>query len=127
MIARGQPHPGCTCDSKKWEGRHCQYAEGTAPLQELVHTSSFANQDADNLSSGVVFLIVACVLGGLAGGIYYFVRKRSSEVEKNTKMVEYDHPDADLPSSSMGNKQGTEIESLDDDGHVIPAQDVEII
>ncbi|KAL3939978.1 MAG: hypothetical protein SGBAC_005404 [Bacillariaceae sp.] len=35
LIETGMAHPGCDC-GKEFEGRHCQYAAGTAPLAELM-------------------------------------------------------------------------------------------
>lgn len=43
MIQPGQPHPGCQkCPG--FEGRHCQYKQGMAPIEELQQ----AQKDIDN-------------------------------------------------------------------------------
>lgn len=35
QVETGEAHPGCDCP-KEFEGRHCQYPAGTAPLGELM-------------------------------------------------------------------------------------------
>mmetsp|Transcript_20521 Transcript_20521/g.50345 ORF Transcript_20521/g.50345 Transcript_20521/m.50345 type:complete len:298 (+) Transcript_20521:228-1121(+) len=35
LVQSGEAHPGCDCP-KEFEGRHCQYKEGTAPEAELM-------------------------------------------------------------------------------------------
>ena len=75
-VASDEKHPGCSC-IKGFEGRHCQYAQGKAPPEELAAArADFAAEDKEVKTGLVVFLVffTLIVLGGLA--YYIVVRKR---------------------------------------------------
>jgi len=48
LVESGKPHPGCDCP-KEFEGRHCQYLEGTAPPAELLLVWNKDEDDEDPL------------------------------------------------------------------------------
>ena len=36
MVQEGEPHPGCRDCNEGFEGNHCQYAQGQAPLSDDI-------------------------------------------------------------------------------------------
>ncbi len=93
MVNSGQPFAGCDC-LNTFEGRHCQYNFGTAPLAELQYLPA---QQLSHLSGGVIFVIVLVAVLCLAGISFFIYRNR--------------HAGMSSSSSSSGREQ------YDSDGH----------
>jgi hypothetical protein len=83
MVESGETHPGCKCPLE-YEGRHCQYREGTAPPEELLLVWNDDPSDEDPFEEfeeeptgtmGWVFISMSLVLI-VAGGFAYFVFAR---------------------------------------------------
>ena len=79
LVESGQPHPGCDCPSE-FEGRHCQYRQGTAPPGELL---LIWNEDPDEFEDPIddianepakilIWIIVASMSILLALGAFAF-------------------------------------------------------
>jgi hypothetical protein len=75
MTREGKPHRGCLC-GKEYEGRHCQYKEGTAPESELAYMreqEAIMNEDSGLSGVGIFFVLLA-VLGAF-GGVGFVLRR----------------------------------------------------
>ena len=85
MVAAGAPHPGCRCTAG-FEGRHCQYREGTAPRDELVYEARNTGSDNDDGMSGFGIFLVVMLCLAFAGGVGYLLleRRRKSTQEETT-------------------------------------------
>ncbi|EEC46243.1 predicted protein [Phaeodactylum tricornutum CCAP 1055/1] len=124
-IAPGSPHPGCRCVGQ-FEGRHCQYAAGTAPEKELTYTDAtraFTDGD-DGISAGVVFILVALVLAVVAGAIFLVLR-RGRRNASNKEMDTNNAPQLDdlqLTSFVEHKPEQVGMESMD----AIPLEDVDV-
>ena len=70
-VQPGQPAAGCDCVGL-FEGRHCQYAYGTAPPQELLYSSARGKR---GLSGGMIVLTVLLSIGFL-GSIFLLMYRR---------------------------------------------------
>jgi hypothetical protein len=93
-VESGEPHPGCKCPSE-FEGRHCQYREGTAPPEELLLVWNDEPSDEDPLEDfveeptstlGWVFISMALVLI-VAGGFAYFVFARLKKLSVDRTVI----------------------------------------
>lgn len=74
-VQPGQPAAGCDCVGL-FEGRHCQYAYGTAPPQELLYAPA---RKKGGLSGGMIFLIVLLSIGFLGGMFFWMYRKSRAD------------------------------------------------
>jgi hypothetical protein len=88
-IAQGEDHPGCTGCSG-FEGRHCQYAEGTAPPEELEAARQDAVEGSDDVPRGLI--IILSLLGSLLiGWIGLLLWRQHTTLSKEA--AELDAPD----------------------------------
>lgn len=84
MVQSGQKFVPCKCPLD-FEGRHCQYAAGTAPAQELIYAPPPQPQE---LSGGAIFGIVIASLaafGFIIGIALICKRKQSIPPPKETE------------------------------------------
>lgn len=92
MIKQGEEHPGCGC-GPAFEGRHCQYLQGTAPAEELDFAQQQVNDSENNVGmSGlqIFFVIGMCLIFVSIVGYLMFVhhkRTKSQAVAATTEGV----------------------------------------
>lgn len=94
-IARGDEHPGCV-NCPGFEGRHCQYREGEAPVAELKAARKDVEDEENGIKPGlvVVLVLLACVaLGVLA----ICIVQRATERNQDTQAA-VDHASTDVPN-----------------------------
>lgn len=111
-VVPGEDHPGCDCTGTGFEGRHCQFVEGTAPAEEIIYIDSGGYQapsvlDGDKssltssrLSGMQVFLIVAIVGSVVAIGAFVgsFVWKAKTSKRNNENTIELNKVQKDDPT-----------------------------
>jgi hypothetical protein len=94
MVEQGEQHPGCECP-EEYEGRHCQYAAGSAPPEELLLVWNeesdatmlmYTDNDMDRTDVGASMVVAGCILI-FVGGFSFFVFHRLSQLsaEQNDK------------------------------------------
>jgi len=115
-VQPGQPAAGCDC-AGLFEGRHCQYANGTAPALELLYYSA---RKTRGLSWGLIVLMVLLSLGYLGGicfwmfrilrSYYRAVATTSSSSTTTTKAATTASTVAETPSSPEETNQSAEKE-----------------
>lgn len=108
LVERGEAFPGCRC-SIDYAGRHCQYATGTAPAEELV----YAPPPSGKLSSGAIAGIVIAGLVFVVGVALVANRHHSSQAPTDDKQVP--PPPMDLQLEEIPPKQG----ETEPDGEII--------
>jgi hypothetical protein len=90
LIWHGEPHAGCICNPE-FEGRHCQYREGTAPEEELDIA-----ENKSHITAGYIFFIVLTVVvfgvAGILGHAYYANMKEKNQAQ-NDVHVDFDQSD----------------------------------
>lgn len=92
VVEAGEPHPGCKCPTD-FEGRHCQYAAGTAPPQELVYSPSASTKHG---MSGIAlfFIVVAALMFvGTISCMAWQYHRRSFHDNGSSKEVSFDMPE----------------------------------
>eukprot|EP00538_Stauroneis_constricta_P002701 CAMPEP_0119554574 /NCGR_PEP_ID=MMETSP1352-20130426/7031_1 /TAXON_ID=265584 /ORGANISM="Stauroneis constricta, Strain CCMP1120" /LENGTH=263 /DNA_ID=CAMNT_0007601187 /DNA_START=23 /DNA_END=814 /DNA_ORIENTATION=+ len=75
VVRKGEAHAGCNCPPD-FEGRHCQYAKGTAPAAELALTQSDSKSRKAKVGSISDFLIAIIVIG-VVGFFGFMVYKKT--------------------------------------------------
>ena len=100
-VQAGEPHAGCRCPSD-FEGRHCQYRKGTAPLAELKISLAENEHHVEGVLLFFIILIVGGVLGGFACIIYGRMKSSSwnttmQDIEDSTKDLQLDTIDMEEP------------------------------
>lgn len=76
IVDRGEPHPGCLCRTG-FEGRHCQYAKGTAPAKEPIYSAAMENS-TKGIHGFALALVILIVLGFVSCTTYVVVRRDTS-------------------------------------------------
>jgi hypothetical protein len=98
QIQYGEPHAGCRCPDD-FEGRHCQYRQGTAPDSELKFSFAEEEHHMEGFVIFLIVLIVGCVLGGLGyiaynrkmNGKHNITKEQLDEVTKDIALEESDN------------------------------------
>ena len=112
-IIRGQDHPGCT-NCPGFEGRHCQYAAGKAPPEELRAERNDVVQGSDDVKPGFIVLLV--LLGCLVlGGLALFVWKRSNKQDRPAVLEVPDDLKLNVSADDMDEVSG-ESPTQEDEG-----------
>lgn len=85
VVEDGEAHPGCRC-TPEYEGKHCQYLLGNAPVEEkgqphlLVPQTTAASEGG---SGGIVIFIVVVVVASVLMGAGYYVYMRRRRAAAN--------------------------------------------
>jgi hypothetical protein len=125
MIKHGEPHPGCGgCPG--FEGRHCQYLHGTAPVGELdfaqqqVHDNNHdTNSDVGLSGLAVAFITAACLIFVSIIGYLLFVnhtrtKARSAVVSRATRTTTRKSPAAAVNDSSPPPREASTIKNIEE-------------
>lgn len=115
LIPSGKPHVGCLCGPEH-EGRHCQYAAGTAPEAELAYLreqQKAASGDGSNGMTGVgIFFVVfaATMVLAAVGYFLYTKRARASTKDDHDGIEESSSPvaAAAIESNDLQLEEGTD-------------------
>lgn len=73
-VLEGEDHPGCK-NCPGFEGRHCQYVEGTAPPEERAAAHATIEQD-NGMKAGGVFLVVLLAATTLGCLVLLVIRRQ---------------------------------------------------
>jgi hypothetical protein len=126
MTREGQPHKGCLCNSD-YEGRHCQFKEGSMPASELAYLKEQgAINDKENESlSGVAIFFILLLCFGLFGGVGFVLYRQyqhTNGVEMDTGSRNVDSPvipeddhDLQLDKGGFGKKDGEHNDGDEDE------------
>ena len=75
IVRNGEAHAGCDCPPE-FEGRHCQYAKGMAPLEELQAVVTYGDKSNSD-TFDIVYLAICIIVVSLVAFVGLFaVRKR---------------------------------------------------
>lgn len=67
FVGSGESHPGCVCETGKWEGRHCEFAHGVLLDDALDLFQQRKAEIAQARSMGSMDEGTAVTLGGVGG------------------------------------------------------------
>jgi hypothetical protein len=73
FIRKGEKHAGCNCRAD-FEGRHCQYAKGRAPPEEIKLAEEYPGEKRGD-AGGVAVLFISVVVIGVASFAGFLVYK----------------------------------------------------
>lgn len=105
QIKTGEPHAGCRCPDG-FEGRHCQYREGTAPDAELK--IAFAEQE--HHVEGFLLFFIIIIVGGVLGVFGYVIYGNMYARPPTTmKDIEDSTRDLQLDMTEMNDKPNGEM------------------
>ena len=126
LVSPGHAHPGCQFCPPELEGRHCQYALGTAPLAELHHAQQLLEQShrhqqlfkEDSILTlgftGLGVVVVVLVVVGTIGLVYQHQRRRRRQRQEQQRQHDDDDDEED-PTTTTTDTTKNSIYLVDPD------------
>jgi hypothetical protein len=104
IVRNGEKHAGCKCD-QRYEGRHCQYRRGEAPVEELA--LEYGNEKGRDLSGVAKFSTIAIVLGVVGGAVFLYRRRRTGSIDHEP---EHTYPDTKVADLELDHSVPEQVE-----------------
>jgi hypothetical protein len=131
VVRNGERHAGCHCPPG-FEGRHCQYKQGTAPSYELQYGVNSSTGALDAFVKFIISIVCLSLVAGFAYIVYHNYKakqtaKATAAVTKGLENVEEDVTVLDLDSPTNEEKRRAYVieaettmdESTDDMDNVV--------
>lgn len=108
QVEAGQHHPMCLCPDG-FEGRHCQYATGTAPDQEVVYAIPSPIKSQGISGGGIAVLVILSLLVTCMAAA--FCMRPKGRYAAKTSSIDMPMPPDDLEMKAAHDDNDDNIES----------------